>query len=83
MCPIFRFMTGANMYRCEASSREEAIQFAIDSLSPNDDTRAVIESTIYEEGTEAVQMVEPEPESEPEPEPEPEAKAKPSRKKSR
>ncbi|HUP56405.1 MAG TPA: hypothetical protein VM598_03060 [Bdellovibrionota bacterium] len=83
MCPIFRFMTGANMYRCEASSREEAIQFAIDSLSPNDDTRAVIESTMYEEGTEAVQMVEPEPEDEPEADAEPRAKAKPARKKSR
>jgi hypothetical protein len=53
-------MTGANMYRCEASSREEALKIAIESLNPDPDARAVIESTIYEEGTQAVVHVPPE-----------------------
>jgi hypothetical protein len=60
VAPIYRFMTGANMYRCEAGSREEAIQIAIESLNPGPDARAVIESTMYEEGTQAVIHVPPE-----------------------
>ena len=79
--PVFRFMTGANMYRLEADSREEAIRFAIESLDPNPDTRAVIESTMYEEGTQAVEHVAPEPDAGPEPEEEP--APKPARKRGR
>jgi len=59
MAPFFKFMTGANSYRCEAASREEALQIAIESLNPNPDARAVIESTLYEEGTQAVAPLEP------------------------
>jgi hypothetical protein len=53
-------MTGANMYRLEADSREEAIQIAIQSLNPGPDARAVIESTMYDEATQAVIHVPPE-----------------------
>jgi hypothetical protein len=53
-------MTGANMYRLEATSREEAIQIAVESLNPGPDALAVIESTMYEEGTQAVIHVPPE-----------------------
>ena len=48
------------MYRLEADSIEEAIQVACESLNPGPDQRAVIESTIYEEGTQAVIHVPPE-----------------------
>jgi hypothetical protein len=60
VAPIYRFMTGANMYRCEASSLEEALQIAFESLNPSPDARAVIENTMYEEGTQAVIHVPPE-----------------------
>ena len=49
----FKFMTGANHYRCEAASREEAIHIAFTSLNPSDDVKDLILSTLYEEGDEA------------------------------
>jgi hypothetical protein len=70
MAPVYRFMTGANMYRCEAASREEAIQIAVESLNPTPDARAVIESTIYEEGTQVVVPIQEGDPEEPEEEPE-------------
>jgi hypothetical protein len=59
MPPVFRFMTGANIYRCEASSKEEALQTIFASLNPNDDARAVILATFHEEGKEITVIDDP------------------------
>jgi hypothetical protein len=49
MIRFYRFMTGATQYRIEAPSREEAIRIAFEELQPNDDTKAVILRTLYDE----------------------------------
>jgi hypothetical protein len=42
-------MTGATQYRIEATTRDEAIRIAFEELQPNDDTKAVILRTMYDE----------------------------------
>ena len=50
----FRFMTGAHSYRIQAVSREEALAYAVHALNADAALTAVIDSTLYEEGAEAV-----------------------------
>jgi hypothetical protein len=45
----FAFMSGANRYRLQAASWEEALQIAYRELNPDENARQVIRHTLYEE----------------------------------
>jgi hypothetical protein len=47
--PTYVFMTGFQKYRIQAASREEALEVALRELQPDANTRAIIESTLYDE----------------------------------
>lgn len=49
MCPSFTFMTGATRYRVQAKDREEAMQLALAEFGADENTRAVIRATMYDE----------------------------------
>ena len=49
MPPMYRFMTGANQYRIQAKSRQEAIDTAFSALNPTEDAKLLILSTLYDE----------------------------------
>jgi hypothetical protein len=57
--PKFRFMTGAQHYRCEARDRAEALRVAWQSLQPDENTWAVISATLYEEEAALAYVAEP------------------------
>jgi hypothetical protein len=47
--PTFVFMTALQKYRVQAQDREEALRVAFEALNPDENMKAVIESTIYDE----------------------------------
>lgn len=42
-------MTALQKYRVQAKDREEALRVAFEALNPDENMKAVIESTIYDE----------------------------------